>query len=218
MPQAPARRRGRPAGGGISAEESRQAFLDAAERSFSTRGYRASTMEVIAREAGYSRANIYRAFPTRERLLEALVQRTAQRFMAQLVDRLPDGMEPVSVLTESMVIVATELVHDPLLKTVSEQYDDRTVAQMLANDEALTRTVEAVMEQMVKDDAGNKLRQNLHPKDLAQFFISTAIGMLASNIPGIENPDTARRYIDVFVLPVFVAEPPPPRRVFTDGD
>ena len=210
------RRRGRPAGGGISAEHLREVFLDAAERSVSTRGYRASTMEVIAREAGYSRGNIYRLFPTRERLMDALAQRIAQQYIVRIPERLPDDAAPVSLLVEGMVILATELVHDLLFKTISEQFEDRTVANLLAQNSEMTTMIEQVMERLLQDDAAQSFRPNLHPKDLAQFFISTAISMLSGNIPGIENPETARRYIDAFVLPAIVVEPPPLRHVFTE--
>lgn len=219
MPDAPPRRqRGRPAGGGSSPAASRQAFLDAAERSFASRGYRASTMEVIAGDAGYSRGNIYRHFPTRQRLLAALVQRTTQRHMARILERLPADADPLSILVESMVIVATELVHDPLLKTISDESEDRTVAHMLANDIALTQTVEAVMAQMLAEDVPRRFRKGLRAKDVAQFFISTAISMLSGTIPGIEDPDIARRYIDVFVLPALVERPPKPRAVFLERE
>ena len=122
------RTRGRPVGGGISAEQAKEAFLDAAEQSFASRGYRASTMDVIARDAGYSRGSIYRSFPTREQLVEALVQRTTQRHISRILERQPPGADPISLLIDSMVIVATELVDDPLIKNISDQTDERTVA------------------------------------------------------------------------------------------
>ena len=210
------RSRGRPVGGGITPEESKEAFLDAAERLFSTIGYRASTMEVIAREAGYSRGSIYRHFPTRDSLVDALIQRTTQRHMAGILDRLPADAESLDILIESMVIVATELIDDPLLRTISDESDDGTVGRMLANNAPLVEMVEPVMADMLSSDNGNRFRPGLRPKDLAQFFISTSISMLLGVIPGTEDSETARRYIDVFVLPAIVTRPPKPRAVFGD--
>ncbi len=114
MSAEPARRgRGRPAGGGVSASELKAAFLDAAERLFIHRGYRASTIEDIAREAGYSRGTIYRHFPTRDSLVDELVQRTTTRHMMGILERLPAGADLLGILTESMVIVSAELIRDP---------------------------------------------------------------------------------------------------------
>jgi AcrR family transcriptional regulator len=217
LPEAPLRRsRGRPAGGGITAEQSKEAFLDAAERLFISPGYRASSMEMIANEAGYSRGSIYRQFPTRDSLVEALIQRVTQRHMARILDRLPSDAEALDILVESTVIVATELIHDPLLKTIGDQSDEGIVGHMLANKAALVQMVEPVMEEMLTTDAGDQFRRDLRPKDVAQFFISTAISMLLGVIPGTEDPDTVRRYIDVFVLPALLAHPPKPRSVFPD--
>jgi len=217
LPGAPTRRnRGRPVGGGVTAEQSKEAFLDAAERLFVSPGYRASSMEMIAREAGYSRGSIYRHFSTRDSLVEALIQRITQRHMAGILKRLPADAGPLEVLVESTVIVATELVHDPLLKTISDQSDEGTVGYMLANNAALVQMVEPVIEEMLASDDVARFRTHLRPKDLAQFLISTSISMLLGVIPGIEDPEIARRYIDVFVLPALLADPPPPRAVFRD--
>lgn len=217
MPGVPKRRsRGRPVGGGISAEESKEAFLDAAERLFISPGYRASSMELVAREAGYSRGSIYRHFPTRDSLVEALIQRITQRHMGNILERLPADAGPLDILVESTVIVATELVHDPLLKTISDQSDEGIVGHMLANNATLVQMVESVIEDMLASDGGDQFRRDLRPKDLAQFFISTSISMLLGVIPGSEEPETARRYIDVFVLPAILEHPPRPRSVFPD--
>jgi AcrR family transcriptional regulator len=217
LPEAPVRRRrGRPAGGGITAEQSKEAFLAAAERLFISPGYRASSMESIAQEAGYSRGSIYRQFPTRDSLVEALIQRVTQRHMAGILERLPEDADPLSILVESTVIVATELIHDPLLETISEQSEEGTVGHMLANNAALVQMVEPVIAEMLASDDRDQFRRDLRPKDLAQFFISTSISMLLGVIPGTEDPETVRRYIDVFVLPAVVAHPPHPRAVFED--
>jgi hypothetical protein len=87
---------------------------------------------------------------------------------------------------------------------------------MLANKTALVQMVRPVMEDMLASDRGDQFRRDLRPKDLAQFFISTSISMLLDVIPGTEDPETVRRYIDVFVLPAVVAHPPHPRPVVPD--
>ncbi len=151
---APARRsRGRPVGGGNSAEQAREVLMDAAEHLFTTRGHRASTMEVIAHEAGYSRTAIYRQFANRNELIAAMVQRTTQRHMASILTRMPEGARPIDLLVESMVIVATELVADPLLNTIADQTPDGTIASLIAKDTDLTDLVTATVEGIIADDA-----------------------------------------------------------------
>ncbi|MGE2833145.1 TetR/AcrR family transcriptional regulator [Mycobacterium sp. SMC-4] len=212
--QPAARRRGRPPGGGNTAEQARTALMDAAERSILQRGYAASTMEVIAREAGYSRAAVYRHFPTRRHLLEASVHRRTRRAQAEILARLPDHAAFADMLVESLVIVATELIHDPLLQTLSEYSEEGTVAHLVAGDPALPELVQQLVSVLHDDAAAAQLRPGLRPRDVGQFLITTALTMLLGIIPGSDAPETARRYLQTFVLPAILADPPQPRPVF----
>lgn len=191
----------------------REMFLDVAERSFRVRGHRASTMETIAHDAGYSRAALYRQFPNRESLDAALIQRTTQRHMADLLER-HQGAGPVDMIVETLVIVATELAHDPLLRTISDATDEGTVAQMLANSGTVTRLAEPMIKSVLQSDAGQHFRIGIHPHDLTQFLIATGLSLLVGIIPDSQNADVARHYIEVFVLPAIINDPPQPRAVF----
>jgi AcrR family transcriptional regulator len=215
LPTSPRRRgRGRPVGGGNTAEQTREILLDAAERSFIARGYRTSTMEAIARDAGYSRAAMYRQFPNREHLVDALTRRTTQRHMVRIMQRQHEGAGPVDVIVAGLVIVATELAQDPLLKTIWEASGECTIAQMLANSTAVTQLAEPLIDTMLREDDGKHFRRDVGARDLTQYLIATALSLLLGIIPGTEDADVARRYIEVFVLPAIVRDPPQPHAVF----
>lgn len=211
------RSRGRPVGGGNTAAQAKAVLMDAAERSILQRGFQASTMELIAHEAGYSRAAMYRHFPNRQRLLEALVARKTRMHQEQISRRLPEKAGLADILVESLVIVACELIHDPLLQTLSQQTDEGTVAHLVANDPELPRLMQTLVEAMQKGPGtadSARLRPGLRAGDVGQFIIATALAMLLGVIPDIDKPQTARRYVETFVLPAILAEPPPPRAVF----
>jgi AcrR family transcriptional regulator len=173
-------------------------------------------METIAHDAGYSRAAIYRQFPNRDSLNAALIQRTTQRHIVGLLER-HQGAEPVEMIVDILVIVATELAHDPLLKSISDATDEGTVAQMLTNSSTVSRLAEPLIEAMLREDAGQHFRRGIHPHDLTQFLIATALSLLLGIIPDSENADVARHYIEVFVLPAITKDPPQPRAVFPPG-
>ncbi|MEB3022571.1 TetR/AcrR family transcriptional regulator [[Mycobacterium] crassicus] len=208
------RRRGRPPGGGNPPEHARELLLRAAERSFARRGYRASTMQVIAREAGYTRAVIYRHFATRGELLDALVVRVAGRRMAEIATRLEPPHRPGALVTEALVIVATEVGQDPLLRVISEHTDDGNVAALIARSATLSAVLAGHFE-IAFQQAGNHLRDGLRPGDAARFVLSTALGLLLGLIPGVHDAEQVRRYVRVFVLPALLADPPPAGPVFT---
>ncbi|MBX7449394.1 TetR/AcrR family transcriptional regulator; helix-turn-helix transcriptional regulator [Mycolicibacterium sp. 3033] len=189
--------------------------MDAAERSILARGFQASTMELIAREAGYSRAAMYLHFPNRQCLLEELVARKTRGHQQAIMTRLPDGASLADMLVESLVIVATELVEDPLLQTLSEQTQEGTIAQLIAQDRSLTELVTALVDTLDADRDG--LRDGLDTTDLAHFLVSTAMMLLMGVLPGSTDPQTTRRYLRTFVLPALLREPPDPVRVFTES-
>lgn len=209
----PRRSRGRPVGGGKTAEQARAALLDAAEELILDRGFGASTMESIAARAGYSRAAMYQHFPNRQKLLEALVRRKTGVHQAQIVTRLPETSDLATLLVESLVIVSTELIHDPLLMTLSEQTEDGTMAHLIANVSGLPEQIEQLVGALA-EHAGSVLRPGLAPGDIATYLLTTALGLLLGIVPGSDDPDTARRYLQTFVMPAILADPPPPGPVF----
>ena len=58
----------------------RRAILDAATTSFLSNGYLGTSMDEIARTAGVGPATLYRRFPTKEALLDAVLGDVLERF------------------------------------------------------------------------------------------------------------------------------------------
>jgi len=64
------------------AEARHTAILDAALQVFGQYGYRRTSMDDIAREAGIGKGTIYLSFASKEEVFQALSQRLAQRMLA----------------------------------------------------------------------------------------------------------------------------------------
>jgi TetR/AcrR family transcriptional regulator, mexCD-oprJ operon repressor len=79
-----------------TAERNIEAILDAAERLLA-RGAQA-TIVAVAGEAGVSRVTVYAHFPTREQLLEAVVERAVQRTTEALDAIEPERGPPLEAL------------------------------------------------------------------------------------------------------------------------
>lgn len=83
--------------------ERREQLLDAALALIGQSGYRAASMEAIAREAGVAKPVVYRTFETREALLTALLERERERAFATLETAMPTDLTsvtPEALLTE----------------------------------------------------------------------------------------------------------------------
>ncbi|MGH9186721.1 MAG: TetR/AcrR family transcriptional regulator [Acidimicrobiales bacterium] len=66
-------------------------ILDAGRQQLELFGIQRTTMEDIARRSGVSRVTVYRHFPNKDRLLEAVLLREVRRFLADL-GKLLDGL------------------------------------------------------------------------------------------------------------------------------
>ncbi len=79
----PARRsRGRPSV--VQAQQLREAFLEAATQSFLDKGYAATSIEAIAREAGVAKITIYRQFENKEALFSEVIHRALDHTRASM--------------------------------------------------------------------------------------------------------------------------------------
>ncbi|MEN4479484.1 TetR/AcrR family transcriptional regulator [Mycolicibacterium cosmeticum] len=205
------RSRGRPPGGGKTADQSYEALLDAAERCLK-RGYRGATMEAIGREAGCSRTIVYRHFATRDELMDAVMMRRTAQLVAKLVQ---GGGQPdvASRIVEAIVMFVTELAADPIYLALVGPAESGTVTDLPAR-MSLTSAAEAMLVAMQHSRGKTFLRKDLRPADAAHHLISATLGILAGLVPGARDPEQIRRYVRVFVLPAVLAEPPPVEPVF----
>ena len=74
-------------------------ILDAAQQVFEQYGARRANVEDVARAAGVSRSTLYRAYPTKEALLQAVLDREIDTFFDQL-DALASGLAPRQAIVE----------------------------------------------------------------------------------------------------------------------
>ncbi|MEA2293914.1 MAG: hypothetical protein QOE86_1553 [Solirubrobacteraceae bacterium] len=98
-------RRRRPYAKRVPMAERREQVLDAALALIATQGYRAVSMEAVARAVGVTRPVVYGAYPSLPVLLAALVVREEQRalrVLAAIVPADPGPRDPDDVLLESL--------------------------------------------------------------------------------------------------------------------
>src|SRR5947208_15913626 len=68
----------------LSREERRNAILDAAAEVFGAKGFEATRMDDVAKTAGIAKGLLYKHFPSKDALFEALVDRQGRAYVAEL--------------------------------------------------------------------------------------------------------------------------------------
>jgi len=109
MPAQVARRQPR-----MPIEVRRRQVLDAALRLITEHGYGAVTMEAVAREANLAKPVVYNAYPGREALLSALLEREERRAFQTLAEAIrPAGGDPAAALLAWLQGVAEAIAAAP---------------------------------------------------------------------------------------------------------
>jgi AcrR family transcriptional regulator len=138
----------------------------AAKTVFSAGGPEAS-LEAVARTAGVGIGTLYRHFPTREALFEAVYRREVQQ-LADLAERLMEEAEPVEALRQWMRanvrFVATKKGMSAALALAAYKNSDLFSYSF----ERLTRAVGGLLERAI---AAGEIRDDVSPEDLLRALV-----------------------------------------------
>ena len=167
----------------------RQLLIDAAKVAFAESGLNVS-LEDVARRAGVGIGTLYRHFPSREAVVEAVYRHAVE----QLVDAVPQLLEtspPGEALHRWMHLfidyIATKRLIAPSLGAVAA----RTSAPQASPVELITGAITTLVQRAV---ASGDVRDDINPSDLLRAMVGVSYG----------NPDagwqaSARRLIDLLM-------------------
>jgi TetR/AcrR family transcriptional regulator, repressor for uid operon len=99
-----------------SADRTSQRVLDAALQEAAAVGLQRITVEDVVRRAGVSRMTAYRRYPRRDDLVEALVRREAQRFLAAVADAIDAVEDPHEGVAEAFIAAVAFSREHPMLR------------------------------------------------------------------------------------------------------
>jgi AcrR family transcriptional regulator len=171
------------------ARENRERILEVAKQEFTRSGANAS-LDDIAREAGVGAGTLYRHFPTREALIEA-VYRTEVEKLAAAEKKFTAAMPPLEALRAWMLLfvdyIAAKQIIAPALNSMvggpSKLYE--------GSRSQIQGAIDALVKRAIKS---GDIRKDLVPFDLLRALIGVA------NVAS--SPDwqqSARRLVDILI-------------------
>lgn len=173
----------------IDAQRNRERILEVAKEAFTKSGAEAS-LDEIARQAGVGPGTLYRHFPTRDTLIEA-VYRSEVGKMAAAARKLADELPPLDALRAWMLLfvdyIAAKQIIAPALNSIvggaSKLYE--------GSRGQIQEAIETLVQRAIKS---GEIRGDLDPFDLLRALIGV------SHVPG--GPDwrqSARRLVDILI-------------------
>jgi AcrR family transcriptional regulator len=171
------------------AVRNRERVLEAAKAVFSAGGPDAS-LEAVARRAGVGIGTLYRHFPTRESLFEAVYRREVQQ-LSELAEQLKGEASPVDALRRwlrsNVEFVATKKGMSAALALAVQGSSELSAYSF----DRLTKAVGALLDRAV---AAGEIRSDISPEDV----LRTLVGMCyMHDQPGWQK--SVLRMVDVFV-------------------
>ncbi len=167
----------------------RQLLIDAAKAGFSGVGLDVS-LEEIARRAGVGIGTLYRHFPTREAVVEAVYRREVEQ-LAEAVPHLLQTSPAGEALHKWMHLfvdyIATKRIIAPSLAAAAA----RTSTLRTGSVELITGAISTLVKRAI---ASGDVRKNIDPSDLLRALVGVSYS----------NPDagweaSARRLIDILM-------------------
>jgi AcrR family transcriptional regulator len=171
------------------AVRNRERVLEAAKAVFSAGGADAS-LEAVARRAGVGIGTLYRHFPTRESLFEAVYRREVQQ-LGGFAEQLKNEAEPVEALRRwlrsNVEFVATKKGMSAALALAAHKPSELTAYSF----DRLTKAVGALLDRAV---AAGEIRTDIGPEDVLRALVGMCY---MHDQPGWQS--TVLRLLDVFV-------------------
>ena len=172
------------------ARENRERILAAARECFASEGVDAP-VEEIARRAGVGMGTLYRRFPTKADLIDAVLEDDLERFVAIAERRLRED-DPwngfTGFLVEALELHAENLALREALATESHGG---------ARGEAVRARLRPIVARLVaRAQASGQLRDDLSPLDLPLVFLTAGRVIHATSAVA---PDLWRRYLGLLL-------------------
>jgi AcrR family transcriptional regulator len=184
-PSQPARRKIR-----TDAQRNRERILEVAKEAF-TRSGASTSLDDVAKQAGVGAGTLYRHFPTRDALLEA-VYRTEVEKLAAAERTFVQTLPPIEALRAWMLLfvdyIGTKQIIAPALNTIvggPSKVFEVSGAQIKG-------AIHALVERTIKS---GDIRSDLDPLDLLRALIG--VSNVAS---GPDWPQSARRLVDILII------------------
>ena len=171
------------------AQRNRERILEVAKGAFTRSGANAS-LDDIAKETGVGAGTLYRHFPTRDALIEA-VYRTEVEKLAAAEKQFSESLPPIEALRAWMLLfvdyIATKQIIGPALHSVvggpSKLFEGSRTQIQGAVDSLVKRAINS-----------HDIRKDLEPFDLLRALIG--VSHVAS---GPDWQQSARRLVDILI-------------------
>jgi AcrR family transcriptional regulator len=171
------------------AKRNRERILEVAKQAF-TRDGAAASLDDIARRSGIGSGTLYRHFPTRDALIEAVYRSEVEK-LAAAEQRFAASMPPLAALRAWMLLFIEHVESKRLIIPAMDTVAGGSM-RLIESSRSLIHT--AFITSVKRAIASGDLRADTHPED----FVRALVGIFHTTaLPGWEQ--SAHRLVDILI-------------------
>jgi AcrR family transcriptional regulator len=176
-------------------------ILEAAEVCIRRYGLRRVSMGDVAQTAGLSRGSVYNHFQDRNALINAVLERTADRFVASSEVSMKTRRTLAGQVGEAAAFIRTHQDDPNLVFTAGE---DSLLASLLTAhiDGLVARWVEFWQPYLEDAERRGEVRAGLDRRAAAEWIVRLLLSLviMPSTVVDLDDPDAVRRYVQEYVV------------------
>ncbi len=189
-------------------DDTRQRIVEAAYACVARRGVAKTTIEDVAREAGMSRATVYRAFPGgRDEVINATVAWATLDFFGRLYERIQGAASLEEVMERGIMFAHRSIVEHEVLQRVMQTEPDKLLPILTVESIRIREGIAAVLSPYLEERG---LAAGVDLDDAADFLARMVLSYISA--PGrwdLDDPDQVARLVRSELLAGVVSPPEP---------
>lgn len=184
-------------------------LLDAASRRFVAVGIAKTTMEDIAREAGAGKATLYRYFPNKAAVVDALVRRENERFTRRLLRAVAEQRSAADMIESAFVAALDFLRSHPMLNKSLREEPEILLPYLTLRSGPMVETGMRIFADVIQLGVRSGEFRPVHPEWAAEtlFRLVMSFFSLPQLAIRVDDPEQVRQYAHGLVAGTLSARP-----------
>ena len=175
-------------------DDTRQRIVEACYACVARRGVAKTTIEDVAREAGMSRATVYRAFPGgRDELINNTVAWATLDFFGRLYERIQGASSLEEVMERGIMFAYRSIVEHEVLQRVMETEPDKLLPILTVESNRIREGIAVVLTPYLEERG---MAAGVDLADAADFLARMVLSYISA--PGrwsLEDPEQVARLV-----------------------
>jgi AcrR family transcriptional regulator len=199
-----ARELGERTGAETTVDRTTDRIIDAALRQFELFGVARSTVEQITKRSGLSRVTLYRRFPGKQQLVEAVVLREVRLFLDRLDERLDQLSTPAEKIAEGFVFTLDAIRSHALLARLLEAEPESVLRYFTVEGGPVVAAARDYLADRVAKDNPTDRRSHAELALAAELTVRLVISFLLTpqTVAELDDADAAREFAGRYLAPL----------------